>query len=275
MLAGVPLASLVVFVLFVIFALFATKLHTTKTEHELARAELEHIDYRLGDLIGFNGVDNAGREMLGPTIRQYPGTIASAFAIEARRRGFDRPCHRDPETCYPLVHEIAQRECPVRLERFKEQHGPLPEVVVHVRTADVVGANGKLNENGQWTGRPVEYYDKLGAVLRAKGISRATIITSFQHRTNGDHEGPRKFLEEAQRRLAAAGVETDVVMTNDADTDFCLMGNAKTLAPTRSGLSELAAEVALANGHRVVGLWRLNDADSNALQVYNPTQHGH
>ena len=240
-----------------------------------ARAHAEHagaLDYRLGDVIKFNGM-HEGVDMAEETMKLYPGSIAAEFAATARRAGFTGKCYGQPETCYSLLQDVARRECPERIRRFKEKFGEVPRVLVHVRTADVIDEKGQKIDH-EWAGRPIEFYERLGPLLRKRGIPEATLVTSFNHRTNGNHEGPRLYMEKVRDLLARAGVQTKLLMTDDADMDFCLMANAPTLVPTRSGLSEFAAEVAIGNNNEVIGLWRRREApDSVALEVYNPSLH--
>lgn len=244
-------------------------------EHAVAPVALE---YRLGDVIKYNGMLQdctltcRDVDMAEETRKLYPGSIAAEFAVTARRAGFTGMCYSQPETCFPILLDVARRECPKRILRFKEKFGEVPSVLVHVRTADVIDKSGKKIE-GEPAGRPIEFYERLGPLLRKKGISEAALVTSFNHRTNGNHEGPRLYLEKVRDLLAHAGVQTRVIMTDDADMDFCLMASAPTLVPTRSGLSEFAAEVAIGNNNEVIGLWRRKDPDSVTLGVYNPGLH--
>jgi hypothetical protein len=227
------------------------------------------ISYRLGDLIAFNGWQPHDQIDLGQlTEKKYPDSIGAAFNREAKRIGFSG-CHHGgaASMCYPALKRVADKECPRRLEAFKSRFGELPRVVVHVRTADVINKDGKHESNA--TGRPVEFYEKLAVVLRRKGIKSATLVTSFKHNTNSS-EPSRLFLQKVRETLRKGGVETEVLVTDDADTDFCVMLSAPVFVPSRSGLSEFAAEVALQNGNEVIGLWRRADKDSIELGVYDP-----
>ena len=267
--------ALVLWALWSLWAYWHVPAEQAKAEHTVAPVALE---YRLGDVIKYNGMIRdctltcRDVDMGEETMKLYPGSIAAEFTAAARRAGFTGMCYSQPETCFPLLLDVARRECPKRILRFKEKFGEVPSVLVHVRTADVIDKSGKKIA-GEAAGRPIEFYERLGPLLRKKGISEVTLVTSFNHRTNGNHEGPRLYLEKVRDLLARAGVQTRVIMTDDADMDFCLMASAPTLVPTRSGLSEFAAEVAIGNNNEVIGLWRRKDPDSVTLGVYNPALH--
>jgi hypothetical protein len=257
------IASLVILIVLVwILVKFVVKLNTTE--------KAEAFTYRLGDVIAFNGWQPYDQIDLGQvTEEMYPDSIAAAFNKEAKKLGFTG-CHHGgaAKLCYPVLKRVADQECPRRLEAFKSRFGDLPEVVIHVRAANVINKDGK--HESQATGRPVEFYEKLAKVLRRKNIKQATLVTSFKHHTNGNTEPSQRFVKTVRDALRKEGVENRLLITDDADMDFCVMLSAKTFVPSRSGLSEFAAEVALQNGNEVIGLWRRADKDSIDLGVYDP-----
>jgi hypothetical protein len=229
-------------------------------------------EYRIGDAIIFNGwllreeggVFDIQREML----TSYPDSIAAAFITEARRQNFTCACYEKLDHCASILKTVTDRECPARLGALKRTDAVVAPVVVHVRTADVISQSGVADSED--TGRPAEFYDKLAGVMRDRGIKRATLITSYQHKTQGNHDGPRLFVKNVQESFRRAGVDTNVLITDDPDTDFCTMLSAPVFVPSRSGMSELAAEASLLNGNEVIGLWRRDDPISVDLGVFNP-----
>jgi hypothetical protein len=231
-------------------------------------------EYRIGDTIVFNGrlMDEGGVSDIQATVlANYPDSIVSAFVTEARSRNFTDACYVKLDQCASILKAVTDRECPARLEALKRKGAVVAPVVVHVRTADVIDVSGGFSN--LLTGRPLEFYEKLASVMRGKGIQRATLLTSYQHGTHGDHKGPQLFMQKVEEAFARANVGTDVLITDDPDTDFCTMLSAPVLVPSRSGMSELAAEASLLNGNEVIGLWRRNDDVSVALGVFNPTLH--
>jgi hypothetical protein len=231
--------------------------------------------YRIGDVIKFNDVNPyypPGHSLNQIHLDLYPDSIAAEFVRESRARGFVGQCHATPGLCYPIIETAADKSCPTRLASFASRFGPVPDVVVHVRTADVIDKDGK-KVPGEAAGRPIEFYDKLGPLLRGKGITKVTIITSYKHNNTNDGSGSKKYIQFVRDAMTRASVETEVLITDDADMDFCVMLSAPTLVPSRSGLSELAGEVSRRKGHRVIGMWNRNDADAAVLGTYDPTYH--
>ena len=93
------------------------------------------------------------------------------------------------------------------------------------------------------------------------------LVTSFKH-NNNDDTGPRKFLSLVEAALKAKNIKTKVLITDKADTDFCLMCSVSTLIVSRSGVSELSGEVAEINGNKVIGMWNKDDPDGKFLDTY-------
>ena len=228
--------------------------------------------YRIGDTIIFNGrllKEGGIFDIQRDVLASFPDSIAAAFVTEAHKQNFTDACYAKLDQCASILKSVTDRECPARLNAV-DRTDTAP-VVVHVRTADVINASG--NASSGLTGRPVEFYDKLASVMRDRGIRRATLLTSYQHNTRGEHTGPKLFMQKVQDVFRRAGIETNVLITDDADTDFCTMLSAPVFVPSRSGMSELAAEISLLNGNEVIGLWRRADPVSVSLGVFNPNQH--
>jgi hypothetical protein len=199
----------------------------------------------------------------------FPDSIGTAFLRKARASGFNEGCFVALDECSSILVDATNSRCPSLLAKFDSSE--VAPTVVHVRSADVISENGLHNSN--LTGRSLDFYERLAPLLKRRGISNVSIITSFKHNTEGKHDGPRKFVENVQRAFESAGLQSNVVLTDDADTDFCLMANAQTFIPSRSGLSEAAAEVALAKGNTVLAFWRGTDNLSRELNVYDPELH--
>lgn len=228
--------------------------------------------YRIGDVIIFNGRlhrDNGGVvDLQRNTLAYYPDSIAAAFVTEAHEQNFTDACFEKLDQCASILKKVTDRKCPALLEAFKRTGAAVAPVVVHVRTADVIDKSG--NNSSYLTGHTHEFYEKLAGVLRERGFGRVTLLTSYKF-NNGDHTGPKLFMRKVQE--AFEGIETNVLVTDDADTDFCTMISAPVLVPSRSGMSEVAAENSLLNGNEVIGLWRRDDPASVALGIYKPTYH--
>jgi hypothetical protein len=227
--------------------------------------------YRIGDVIIFNGRlmrDDGVVDLQRSTLASHPDSIAAAFVVEAHEQNFTDACFDKLDQCASILKKVTDRKCPGLLEAFRRTGVAVAPVVVHVRTADVIDKSG---ENNNWlTGHKLEFYEKLAAVLRERGFGRVTLMTSYKFNT-ADHTGPKLFMQKVQK--AFEGIETNVLVTDDADTDFCTMISAPVFVPSRSGMSEVAAENSLLNGNEVIGLWRRDDPASVALGIYNPGYH--
>lgn len=244
--------------------------------------EEQDVKYRLGDAIAFNGrlmrEYNGMYKSEGPSdfdlggriIAKFPDSIATAFLLEARKRKFTEGCFVALEKCTDILVDVADRLCPALLAK----QAPATEAnIVHVRAADVITDKGL--HASPLTGRGLNFYKQLAPLLRRRGITQVDLITNFNFNMKEDQkqDGPKKFVDDVQKAFQDAGLQTKLIANNDADTDFCLMANAKLLVPSRSGLSEAAAEIAIAKGNDVVAFWRGRDAITKKLGVYDPGLH--
>jgi hypothetical protein len=251
-------------------------------ENQVVEEKEEEVKYRLGDVLAFNGrlmrefngmhtPDKPARFDLGNrTIAKFPNSIATAFLLEARKRNFTDGCFVSLKKCTDILVDVADNFCPPLLA--KQEVNPEDAIIIHVRAADVITVDGV--HGSPITGRNLEFYRELAPLLRKRGVTSVILISNLIFKKDTfQHDGPPKFVADVQKLFEDAGVQTKLIVDNDADTDFCLMANAKLLVPSRSGLSESAAEVVLAKGNKVVAFWRGKDDITKKLGVYDPDLH--
>jgi hypothetical protein len=201
--------------------------------------------YRIGDLVLYSGTNNIHmaqdyENIMRYHVQNFPNSIGGQYVKQSK--AFFR--HRDFETFF----NVCDQKCPGLMQKLLEADPHLKKLltehkeetaVVHLRLGDAVSDKRAKKA----TGVTPATYVHVAEMLHSKGIKYAVVVC-------GIHIVPKPGATdksaEAYRKIKSFFDAKDIevyMVSNDPDTDFCLISGAQNLVYcSKSGMSLLAGK---------------------------------
>ncbi len=225
-------------------------------------------DYRIGDLwrLGHDGISIFFYDKNTTTNhhQEFDGTIAKKYSKCIGP--FDK---RNTDCMMKVLGEVCPQKTlgePIRggkggITEFINPNTLYPTsgtTIFHLRLGDVL-ENSISNTK---TGSSEEDHMKAIDRIAGKGGERILFVGGI-HKKNVDEEKSKALIKRIEKRANDKGLET-MVISNDPDTDLCVLSRAKRLvSQPKSGFSMIAQSVARKNGADVIPVTNEEDLGSD------------
>lgn len=201
--------------------------------------------YRIGDLVLYAGTNNIQitqdkENLMRYMVQNFPTSIAGQYLKQSK--SLFR--HRDFETLF----KVCDQKCPSLMKRLLDADPHLKRLltdfktqtaIVHLRLGDAV-SNSRAKKA---TGVTPATYEHVAKHLQEKGIKYAVVVCGIHIAPKpGDTDKSAETYRTIKAFFDKRGIEVYMV-SNDPDTDFCLISGAENLVYcSKSGMSLLAGK---------------------------------